>query len=190
MAAIAAELGGKHNGFDFNAPRADGVPHVDDAPHVAPETEPAPQSKTPWSFTEETRLRSALDAIPTDEKLLAEKFGHAHDTWVKIGRAIERLDWGERGFAIFRDWSAQNAQEFDERGLRTQWASFNRNRGARERPTTIATVYLYAIKFGFERRTNGSSTMKTLDYKDADLSVRAHNQHSGSEALHTWEFPD
>jgi uncharacterized protein DUF3987 len=32
--------------------------------------------------------------------------------------------------------------------------------------------------------------MKTLDYKDADLSVRAHNQHSGSEALHTWEFPD
>jgi hypothetical protein len=32
--------------------------------------------------------------------------------------------------------------------------------------------------------------MKTLDYKDADLSIRAHNQHSGSEALHTWEFPD
>src|SRR6516165_10210685 len=32
--------------------------------------------------------------------------------------------------------------------------------------------------------------MKTLDYKDADLSLRAHNQHSGSEARHTWEFPD
>jgi RecA-family ATPase len=150
MAAIAAELSGKHNGLDFNAaPSANDVPHVNDAPHVAPETEPAPQNETAWSFTEETRLRSALDAIPTDEKLLAEKFGHAHDTWVKIGRAIERLDWGERGFAIFRDWSAQNAQEFDERGLRTQWASFNRNRGAREKPTTIATVYLYAIKFGW-----------------------------------------
>jgi hypothetical protein len=25
---------------------------------------------------------------------------------------------------------------------------------------------------------------------DADLSVRAHNQHSGPEALHTWESPD
>jgi hypothetical protein len=172
MAAIAAELGGKHNGFDFNAPRADDVPHVDDAPHVAPETEPAPQSKTPWSFTEETRLRSALNAIPTDEKLLAKKFGHAHDTWVKIGRAIERLGWGERGFAIFRDWSAQNAQEFDERGLRTQWASFNRNRGAREKPTTVATVYLYAIKFGWrgdaEATTDSTPSIKIHWHGDVD----------------------
>jgi hypothetical protein len=32
--------------------------------------------------------------------------------------------------------------------------------------------------------------MKALDYTDADLPVRTHNQHSGSEALHTWEFPD
>jgi hypothetical protein len=30
--------------------------------------------------------------------------------------------------------------------------------------------------------------MKTLDYKDADLSVRAHNQYSGSEALHIGNF--
>jgi AAA domain/Primase C terminal 2 (PriCT-2) len=149
MATIAAELGGKHNGFDFDTPRADHAPHVDDVPHVAPETEPAPQNDTPWSFAEETRLRSALNAIPTNEAALVEKFGHAHDTWVRIGRAIERLDWGERGYAIFRDWSAQNAQEFNEHGLRTQWASFNRNRGAREKPTTIATVYLYAIKFGW-----------------------------------------
>src|SRR5262249_1452858 len=85
----------------------------------------------------------------TDEKLLAEKFGHAHDIWVKIGRAIERLGWGERGYAIFRDWSAQNAGEFNENGLRTQWASFERNRGAREKPTTVATVFYYAIKFGW-----------------------------------------
>src|SRR5262249_46465194 len=162
MLAVAAELGGKHNGFDFNAaPRVDNVPHVDDAPQSAPETEPAPHIDTPWSFAEETRLRAALSAIPTDEKLLAEKFGHAHDTWVKIGRAIERLGWGERGYVIFRDWSAQNAQEFDERGLRTQWASFNRNRGARERPTTIATIYLYAIKFGW--RDDAQAITETAD---------------------------
>src|SRR5262245_33999157 len=86
---------------------------------------------------------------PTDEAVLAEKFGHSHDTWVKIGRAIERLGWGERGYAIWRDWSAQNAAEFNEKGLRTQWASFNRNRNARGKPTTIATVYLYAIKCGW-----------------------------------------
>jgi hypothetical protein len=118
---------------------ADTTPHVDTAA----------TNGTPWSFNEEARLRSALGAIPTDEKALAEKFGHAHDVWVKIGRAIERLDWGERGYAVFRDWSAQNAREFDEKGLRIQWASFNRTRNASEKPVTIATVYLYAMKFGW-----------------------------------------
>jgi hypothetical protein len=144
IAGIAAELGGQ-NEINFDA-----VPHINDAPQLAP-TDDAPKSTnaTPWSFNEEARLRSALGAIPTDEKTLAEKFGHSHDTWVRIGRAIERLDWGERGFSIFRDWSAQNAREFDEKGLRTQWASFNRNRNAREKPVTIATVFHYAMQFGW-----------------------------------------
>jgi hypothetical protein len=149
MTALAAELGAppKQNGLDFDA-----APRIDDAPRIAPDDgaeEPEPESATPWSFAEETRLRSALATIPTDEKVLAEKFGHSHDTWVKIGRAIERLGWGERGYAVWRDWSAQNVKEFDEKGLRTQWASFNRNRNARENPVTIATVYLYAIKCGW-----------------------------------------
>ena len=207
MAAIAAELGGKHNGFDFeppagsagadqapirtthdstvvSSPRADHAPRADDAPHVAPETEPAPETGTPWSFAEETRLRSALNAIPTNETLLADKFGHAHDTWVKIGRAIERLDWGERGFAIFRDWSAQNAQEFNEHGLRTQWASFNRNRGAREKPTTIATVYLCAIKFGW--RGDDAETI-TENADDALCTISAEEvEMCGVE----WLWPD
>ena len=112
------------------------------------DSEGVPSSET-WSFTEEARLRAALAAIPTDEKLLAEKFGHAHDTWVRIGRAIERLDWGDRGYAIFRDWSAQSSTEFDEKGLQTQWRSFNRNRNARGRPVTIATVFRYAMKCGW-----------------------------------------
>jgi AAA domain/Primase C terminal 2 (PriCT-2) len=150
MAALAAELGAppKQNGMDFDA-----APRINDAPRIAPPDEvtsvTSAPATTPWSFAEETRLRAALGAIPTDEKVLAEKFGHAHDTWVKIGRAIERLDWGERGYAIFRDWSAENSKEFDEKGLRTQWASFNRNRNAREKPVTIATVYLFAIKCGW-----------------------------------------
>jgi putative DNA primase/helicase len=152
MAALAAELGAppKQNGLDFDA-----ASRVNDAPRVAPDDGAAPEQEpaSSWSFAEETRLRSALAAIPTDEKALAKKFGHSHDVWVKIGRAIERLDWGERGFNIFRDWSAQNAGEFDEKGLRTQWASFARNRNAREKPTTIATVFLYAVKCGWRDTT-------------------------------------
>ena len=75
--------------------------------------------------------------------------GHAHSIWVNIGRAIERLDWGERGFSIWRDWSAQNTEKFNEKGLRTQSNSFQRNRNARGRPTTIATVFRYAMKCGW-----------------------------------------
>jgi AAA domain/Primase C terminal 2 (PriCT-2) len=165
MLAVAAELGG---GFDFNAAPPD-LPHVNDAPQVAPPLERmGPQ--TPWSFAEETRLRAALSAIPTDEKLLAEKFGHAHDTWVKIGRAIERLGWGDRGLLIWRDWSAQNAGEFDEKGLRTQWASFERNRGARENPTTVATVFYYAIKFGW----NGDVEVAPEDAPEDAPSIQIH----------------
>ena len=147
MTSIAAELGAssKQDGLDFDA-----IPRIDDALPSAPNSEQAPpKDATPWRFAEETRLRSALSAIPTDEKALAEKFGHPHGIWVKIGRAIERLDWGERGYAIFRDWSAQNAHEFNEKGLRTQWASFNRNRNARQKPITIGTIYHCAIKCGW-----------------------------------------
>ena len=57
---------------------------------------------------EEARLRSALAAVPANERALNEKIGHSHDAWVKMARAIERLGWGERGYAILRDWCAQS----------------------------------------------------------------------------------
>src|SRR5262249_30562896 len=146
MKAIADELGGQSE-INFNAaPKEEAAAEQDNA---EPQADAAPDSDTPWSFNEEARLRSALGAIPTDEKILAEKFGHSHDTWIKIGRAIERLGWGDRGLLIWRDWSAQNAGEFNEAGLRTQWASFQRTRDTRENPTTIATVFYYAMQFGW-----------------------------------------
>src|SRR5262249_44942192 len=101
---------------------------------------PPPQ----WSPDEEARLRGVLSFIPTDEKVINAKLGHSHQIWVNIGRAIERLDWGERGYAIWRDWSAKSDQ-YNEAGLQMQWASFNRTRRAADaNPVTIATVYGYA----------------------------------------------
>ena len=138
------------------------LPHIGDAPPAAP-TGDAPASS--WDFKKDTRLRSALNAIPADEKVLTEKSGDSHITWVNIGRAIERLDWGERGYAIFRDWSTQNAQEFHERGLRTQWASFNRNRNTRERPITIATVFHYARQFGWGEQNSAKHQKDTKQEK-------------------------
>src|SRR5262249_52643950 len=160
--------------FDFRAVQGGNsvaLPPVDDARQLAP------ANATPWSFAEEARLRSALGAIPADERVLAEKFGHSHDTWVKIGRAIERLDWGERSFAVFRDWSAQNAREFDEEGLRAQWSSFNRNRNTREKPVTIATVFYYAMQFGWsgDRVTNDKEASDTITLDDFRAYMPTHS---------------
>src|SRR5262249_45588609 len=116
---------------------------------------------------EEERLRSALAAIPTDERILTSKFGHSHDVFVKIGRAIERLDWGEKGFAICRDWCAQSDQ-FGEDGLRKQWGSFQKSPAGREKPVTIRTVYYYARECGW--RDNGERQRAAAQYLQKQAS--------------------
>jgi hypothetical protein len=105
-----------------------------------------------WTQAAETRLRSALAAIPIDPRTLDETLGNppgSHLVWINIGRAIERLDWGERGYAIWRDWSARNAEEFNERGLLTNWRSFNNTRLS-EKPVTVRTIFHYAQQFGWK----------------------------------------
>src|SRR5262249_52358743 len=57
------------------------LPHVGDAPPPAPEVAPTGEaSDTSWDFKKDTRLRSALNAIPADEKALTEKSGDSHIT--------------------------------------------------------------------------------------------------------------
>src|SRR5262249_20282792 len=50
---------------------------------------------TPYSDAEEARLRSALAAIPADDR----------DMWRDMGAALHSLGWGEKGFEIWTDWS-------------------------------------------------------------------------------------
>jgi putative DNA primase/helicase len=106
-------------------------------------------SATPWTQAEENRLRSALDAIPTDEQALKDKLDDSHVVWINIGRAVERLGWGDKGLAIVRDW-AKRSSKYNEEGLQTQWRSFKNTRDKLadgERPVTIATIYHYAQQF-------------------------------------------
>jgi hypothetical protein len=138
MEVIAHKLSGA------TAKQRNDLPLAKDAPSIAPEL------ISPWSFAEDMRLRSALSAIPTDEKRLVEKFGSSHNTWVNVGRAIERLDWGEKGFAIWRDWCAQNSAKFNEKGLRDNWRSLQHNRNTRDKPVTVGTLYYYAKEFGWK----------------------------------------
>jgi hypothetical protein len=126
-----------------------GLPEaVDQAGYEWSSQEPAAE----WTQSAENRLRSALAAIPTDPKAIDETLGNppgSHLVWINIGRAIERLDWGERGYTIWRDWSVQNAEEFDERGLLMNWRSF-RNTRLSEKPVTARTIFHYAQQFGWK----------------------------------------
>jgi putative DNA primase/helicase len=120
---------------------------VKEAPPIQPEDTAEPESDSqsnPWNAEEERRLREALDRIPADEKTLKEKFGNSHQVFVKIGRALERLGWGEQGFAIWRDWCKRNPEKFNEAGLRTQWKSFGNHRNDAGAKVTTATIYMYA----------------------------------------------
>ena len=106
-----------------------------------------------WSFAAEARMREALAHIPANEAALTAKLGDSHSAFVNIGRAIERLDWGERGFNILRDWCSQSPK-FDPAGLQTQWNSFARTRG-HANPVTIGTVFHYAKQFGWSEQRDG-----------------------------------
>jgi hypothetical protein len=103
-----------------------------------------------WTPAEEAKLRSALAAIPTDEDVLNERFGDSHKVWINVGRALERLGWKKRGYAIWRDWSRGNADKFDEGGLRTNWLSFGRTRDGAGKKVTVGTIYHYARAFGWK----------------------------------------
>jgi putative DNA primase/helicase len=69
-----------------------------------------------YSAEEEARLRSALASIPADER----------DTWRNMGAALHWLGWGEKGFAIWTDWSRTCADKYAETDQEQTWKSFDR----------------------------------------------------------------
>jgi hypothetical protein len=122
-----------------------------------------------WSPAAETKVRSALFTISTNEETLTAKFGDSHGTWIRVGRALERLDWGERGFALWHDWSKQNEEKYNPDGLRTQWDSFHRTRNSRENPVHINTLFYLARQFGW---SNDCAAGQKKSWKDGLITAR------------------
>jgi hypothetical protein len=123
----------------------------------------ARSSARDWTPAEDLKVRAAVFSIPVDEAILKEKFGDSHAIFVNIGRAIERLGWGERGFAIWRDWCWQSPK-FDESGLRGQWASFGRTRDSGEnRKITVGTIFHYAKQFEQEKEEPKAAATTPID---------------------------
>ena len=96
---------------------------------------------TPYSAAEESRLRSALARIPADER----------DMWRDVGLAMHSLDWGDKGFEIWTDWSRSCPDKYDEADQTNTWESFNRPYdGAR---ITTATIFYKAAQRGWTDET-------------------------------------
>jgi hypothetical protein len=123
----------------------------EDEPSQYEQHEDSRPSTREWTPAEEAKLRSALDAIPTDEEILNEELGDSHSVFVNIGRGLERLGWGERGKAIWRGWCAKSPK-FDEKGLQGQWRSFRHTRDSSEKKVTFRTIFHYAKAFGWHYR--------------------------------------
>jgi putative DNA primase/helicase len=122
----------------------------------------AETAPTPYSQEEEARLRSALAFIPADER----------DTWRDMGAALHSLGWGEKGLAIWTDWSRTCAEKYDEADQQKTWESFDRPyAGARITP---ATIFYKACQHGWidETRQHDFHT----DLGNARRFVRRHGK--------------
>jgi putative DNA primase/helicase len=146
----------------------------------------------PWTAAEEARIRSALDAIPTDEATLKQEFGDSHEVWVNVGRAINRLGWGDQGFAIWDDWSKESP-EYNFGGLLSFWQSFDRHRDDElrkgKKPITIGTVYFYAQRFGWDSGAGTDECAPAQAERNTDLGnarrlVRVHG--TDLRYVHAW----
>ena len=98
---------------------------------------------TPWSATEEARIKDALTAISPDCD---------RDTWLYVGMALHALDWNDRpdgvdqGFLIWNDWSATAHSKYQgEHDLQVRWRSF----GERTNQITLGTLYHLAQQHGW-----------------------------------------
>jgi hypothetical protein len=90
---------------------------------------------------EEAKLRSALTAIPADDR----------DTWFKIGLALHSLDWEEKGFEIWSDWSRTAVDKYDPGDQERTWESFDRPYEGDK--ITVGTLYHVAQQRGWVDET-------------------------------------
>ena len=66
-------------------------------------------------MAEYNKLVSALISIKDFDK---------YETWIKVGMAIHSLNWGEKGFELWSQWSAQSSK-FDADVQYRKWESFS-----------------------------------------------------------------
>jgi predicted P-loop ATPase len=105
------------------------------------------------SGEDEQRLRDALFSIPPDDR----------DVWLKFGMALKD-ELGDRGRALWDEWSRQCADKYADRDQDKAWRSFTRS------GIGAGTVYHYAKAHGWHdpraRRQQDPSAGDAADWRD------------------------
>ncbi len=151
--AAAKDVSGGPAGDGHPAPRQG---RANDGPRAFDEFAPA-RAPEPWSEIGEQRLRSALAAIPADNR----------DIWLKVGFALHDLaahDPRWQGREMWDAWSKTCPEKFNEADQQRTWASFDRDyHGPR---VTVATIYHLAQEFGWRDPTAPTADCHASDRKE------------------------
>jgi len=95
-----------------------------------------PPTERDWT---EAEVRQMLNHVSADV---------GNDDWVRIGMALKTWDPGERGRAVFVNWSATAPNRFDDRDANTRWNSFSPVGNGSGR-VTLGTLVKLAKQGGF-----------------------------------------
>jgi putative DNA primase/helicase len=115
-----------------------------------------------YSEAEEAKVRSALDCIVADER----------DAWRDVGAALHSLKWGDKGFAIWTDWSRRSPGKFDNADQQKTWESFNRPYEGSQ--ITAATIFYVARQLGWVDKTRHYEPDFLTDLGNARRLVHRH----------------
>ena len=91
-----------------------------------------------WSEVEEARVRSALSVLPADNR----------EDWLHRGMELHWLEWEERGYTLWNEWSRKCWDKYNEEDQRKTWEGFD-HRDPSQRRRTIASLYYEARERGW-----------------------------------------
>jgi Protein of unknown function (DUF3631)/Bifunctional DNA primase/polymerase, N-terminal/Primase C terminal 2 (PriCT-2) len=131
----------------------------------------------PWSETGETRLRSALKAIPAFDR----------DTWLKVGFALHDLkadDARWQGREKWDEWSKTCPEKFEAAGQDKAWESFGHREYDGPR-ITVATVYHLAKEHGWRDPSAATADRHTGGTRSDKVDVAAPEESQEPKATFT-----
>ena len=135
-----------------------------------------------------------MSNTPITAALLGEALGFIppslpRDEWARVGMAIKSEFPDDAGWGLFRDWSARDADSFDEAAALSTWRSIKAVGGV-----GVSTLLYLAKQHGFKlpRRTQGPHVAKLAKgphklKAQEEAEQLAHHNASAGQAVQLWE---